>query len=178
MIGKLDKRAIDHPPALHVCQRAIDHPKGLLQRSRTWPPSSPITMGQNLTVFHSSSTTMFNLSPKQSTYAFFPIIVLPTRLKKLTQWCLYPVLVGTSLRMHRSYFLFHSGIFLSRTLKIEIWNIGNESVFSCFRLLFQQLVFRLIAFYGLLVYHRVHFLLLFFYLTCSPYACIVNDLQT
>ena len=30
--------------------------------------------------------------------------------EKLTQWCLYPLPVGTSLHMRSSYFLFHSGI--------------------------------------------------------------------
>ena len=68
---------------------------------------------------------LFNLAPEWSTDCLFRIIVLHSRMKKLAQLCLYPVQVGTSLRIHRSYFLFHSGIFLSRTLKMEIWNIGN-----------------------------------------------------
>ena len=55
---------------------------------------------------------LFNLSPKWYTFCLFPIMVFPGRKKHLTQWCLYPLMIGTSLRK-RSYcsdFLFHSGI--------------------------------------------------------------------
>ena len=114
------------------------------------------------------------ICPLNGQFMLFSHNSTPWQNENLTQRCLYPVPVGTSLRMCRSYFLFHSDIALSRTFILEYWKLIR------YHLLYLAVPTAYFYTHCILRFASVPLTTLFVVLdlTSSPYACIVNDWRT